>query len=252
MKGVSRFIRTTMIKVHSYESMGTFDGPGLRLVVFLQGCPFRCLYCANPDTIEPQGGNPTPLQEILQMAISQKPFFGKKGGITFSGGEPTLQAEALIPLFQELKSHGIHICLDTNGGVWNRHVEELLKLTDLVLLDIKEFDPERHRLLTGQSNEQTLRTAIWLEGHERPFWLRYVLVPGYSDFEADIRSLGNRFGSCRWVQRVEILPYHRLGVHKYEAMGWNYRLKEVKENTPEQLARAESLFREYFSLVVVN
>lgn len=222
MKGVSRFIHTTMIKVHSYESMGTFDGPGLRLVVFLQGCPFRCLYCANPDTIEPQGG------------------------------EPTLQAEALIPLFQELKAHGIHICLDTNGGVWNRHVEELLKLTDLVLLDIKEFDPERHRLLTGRSNEQTLRTAIWLEEHERPFWLRYVLVSGYSDFEADIRSLGNRFGSCRWVQRVEILPYHRLGVHKYEAMGWDYRLKEVKENTPEQLAHAESLFREYFSLVVVN
>lgn len=186
------------------------------------------------------------------MAISQKAFFGKKGGITFSGGEPTLQAEALIPLFEELKVNGIHICVDTNGGIWNRDVEQLLGLTDLVLLDIKEFNPERHRLLTGRSNEQTLRTAAWLKEHNRPFWLRYVLVPGYSDFEEDIRSLGNRFGTCPCLQRVEILPYHRLGVHKYEAMGWDYQLKEVKENTPQQLERAEKLFKEYFPMVVVN
>ena len=241
-----------MIKVHSYESMGTFDGPGLRLVVFLQGCPFRCLYCANPDTIELQGGKETPLQEIVEMAVSQKPFFGKRGGITFSGGEPTVQAEALIPLFRDLKSHDIHICLDSNGGVWNKHVEELLTLTDLVLLDVKQANPERHRHLTGRSNEQTLRTAAWLEAHERPFWLRYVLVPGYSDAEEDIRALGEMLGHYKQIQRVEILPYHRLGVHKYEAMGWDYQLKEVKENTPEQLKRAEQLFCEYFPTVVVN
>lgn len=241
-----------MINVHSYESMGTFDGPGLRLVVFLQGCPFRCLYCANPDTIEIQGGTPTTLQEIKDMAVSQKPFFGKKGGITFSGGEPTLQAEALVPLFQELKQEGIHICLDSNGGLWNSHVEELLTLTDLVLLDVKQFHPERHKLLTGRSNEQTLRTAQWLEEHQRPFWLRYVLVPGYSDFEADIRALGEHFKAYKQVQRVEILPYHRLGVHKYEAMGLDYQLMDVKENTPEQLLHAEKLFKEYFNQVVVN
>lgn len=241
-----------MINVHSYESMGTFDGPGLRLVVFLQGCPFRCLYCANPDTIAPQGGTATPPQEILQMAVSQKPFFGKKGGITFSGGEPTLQAAELIPLFKELKANGIHTCLDSNGGIWNKHVEELLGLTDLVLLDVKEFDPERHRTLTGRSNEQTLRTAQWLEEQGHPFWLRYVLVPGYSDFEEDIRNLGRHFGSYTSIRRVEILPYHRLGVHKYEAMGWDYQLKEVKENTPAQLERAEKLFKEYFQTVVTN
>lgn len=240
------------IKVHSYESMGTFDGPGLRLVVFLQGCPFRCLYCANPDTIAAEGGTPTQAHEILRMADDQKAFFGRKGGITFSGGEPTLQAEALLPLFADLKAHGIHICLDTNGGIWNRHVEELLKLTDLVLLDIKEFNPERHRRLTGRDNTQTLRAAQWLERNNRPFWLRYVLVPGYSDFEEDIRALGERLGSYSQVQRVEILLYHRLGVHKYEAMGWDYQLKEVKENTPGQLARAEAIFKEYFPLVVTN
>lgn len=241
-----------MIKVHSYESMGTFDGPGLRLVVFLQGCPFRCLYCANPDTIGANGGTLTPAEEILRMAVSQKPFYGKRGGITFSGGEPTLQAEALIPLFRELRANGIHICLDTNGGIWNNKVEELLELTDLVLLDIKEFDTARHRILTGHGNEQTLRTAAWLAKHNRPFWLRYVLVPGYSDFEEDIRNLGRHLGGYRNIQRVEILPYHRLGVHKYEAMGWEYRLKEVKENTPQQLEKAEELFKEYFQMVITN
>lgn len=240
------------IRIHSYESMGTFDGPGLRLVVFLQGCSFRCLYCANPDTIDQKGGILTSPEEIFQMTVDQKVFFGKKGGITFSGGEPTLQAEVLIPLFRELKKHGIHICLDTHGGIWNKNVEELLKLTDLVLLDIKELHPERHWSLTGHSNEQTLRTAAWLEEHQRPFWLRYVLVPGYSDFKEDIHALGGQFSAYQFLKRVEILPYHRLGVHKYEAMGWDYALKNTIENTPEQLKQVEQLLQEYFKLVVVN
>ena len=123
---------------------------------------------------------------------------------------------------------------------------------NLVLLDIKQFNPERHRTLTGRSNEQTLRTAAWLEEHEHPFWLRYVLVPGYSDSEEDTRLLGESLGKYQQIQRVEILPYHRLGVHKYEAMGWDYKLKEVKENTPEQLERAEKLFKEYFTNVITN
>lgn len=243
-----------MINVHSYESMGTFDGPGLRLVVFLQGCNFRCLYCANPDTISPKGGTPTPPEEIVRMAVNQRPFFGKRGGITFSGGEPTFQAKALVPLFRELKEKGIHICLDSNGGIWNEEVEELLNLTDLVLLDIKEFDPARHRMLTERSNGQTLRTAAWLEANNRPFWLRYVLVPGYSDFEEDIRRMGESLGGYRMIQRVEILPYHQLGVHKYEAMGLNYPLEGVKENTPEQLEKAGRLFETCFpsATVVVN
>ena len=133
------------LNVHSYESMGTYDGPGLRLVVFLQGCNFKCLYCANPDTIDSHGGKPTEAEEIVRMAVSQKAFFGRRGGITFSGGEPTFQAKALIPLCRRLKEEGIHICLDSNGGLWNDAVEELLSLVDLVLLDVKEFDNSRHR-----------------------------------------------------------------------------------------------------------
>lgn len=241
------------IRVHSYESMGTFDGPGLRYVVFLQGCPFRCLYCANPDTIDAVGESRlTEPAYILEQAVSMKPFFGRRGGITFSGGEPTVQAEALVPLFRMLKEAGLHICVDTNGTVWNKHVEELLKLTDLVLLDVKEMNPERHRRITERSNEQTLRTAAWLEENHRPFWLRYVLVPGVSDFEEDLHALGNRFKGYSSIERVELLPYHTLGVHKYELLGKPYRLAGVKENTPEQLERAENILRAYFPQLVVN
>ena len=241
-----------MIKVHSYESMGTYDGPGLRLVVFLQGCPFRCLYCANPDTIAFDGGTPTEPEHIINMAVNQKPFFGKRGGVTFSGGEPTAQAKDLIPVVKGLKEQGIHICIDTNGGIWNPAVEELLKEIDLVLLDVKQINPERHLNLTERSNEQTLKTAQWLEANERPFWLRYVLVPGISDFEEDIRAFGEFFKDFKMLQRVEILPYHTLGIHKYETMGQEYKLKDTKTNTLEQLDRALALFKEYFDCVMMN
>lgn len=242
-----------MIRLHSYESLGTFDGPGLRLVVFLQGCNFRCRYCANPDTIDPKGEcREVSMEEILEMAVSEKPFFGKRGGVTFSGGEPTLQARELIPLFRRLREAGIHICLDTNGSIHTPEVEELWGLTDLVLLDVKQANPQQHKLLTERENTQTLRTAAWLEEHQHPFWLRYVLVPGHSDAEADIRALGKALGGYKMIERVEILPYHTLGVHKYEAMGLDYTLKGVKENTPEQLERAKAIFDEYFDTVFIN
>ena len=241
-----------MIRVHSYESMGTYDGPGLRLVVFLQGCPFKCLYCANPDTIPFEGGTMTDIGEIVRMAVSQKPFFGRRGGITFSGGEPTMQAKELLPLYARLKEEGIHICLDTNGGAWNSDIEELFRQTDLVMLDCKQFNDARHKELTGRSNEQTIKTAQWLEENERPFWLRYVLVPGISDFEEDIRALGEHFKGYKMLQRVEILPYHTLGIHKYETMGQEYQLKDTKTNTPEQLDRAMELFNEYFDCAILN
>ena len=242
-----------MIRVHSYESLGTYDGPGIRLVVFLQGCNFRCLYCANPDTIDAKGeSKETSPEEILKMAVSQKPFFGKKGGITFSGGEPTFQAKALIPLFKMLKDAGIHICVDTNGSIWNDDVKELLSLADLVLLDVKEFNPNRHKILTERSNEQTLKTAAWLEENGKSFWLRYVLVQGYSAFKEDMEAMGEHFKDYKQIERVEILPYHTLGVHKYEAMNMEYKLKGVEYNTPQQLEDAKQIFQKYFKTVYVN
>lgn len=250
---MSVIFHQTMIRVHSYESLGTYDGPGIRLVVFLQGCNFRCLYCANPDTIDAKGeSKETAPEEILRMAVSQKPFFGKKGGITFSGGEPTFQAKALIPLFRMLKEAGIHICVDTNGGIWNEDVKELFSLADLVLLDVKEFNDERHKKLTSRSNAQTLKTAAWLEENQKPFWLRYVLVQNYSYFKEDIEALGTHFKDYRMIERVEILPYHTLGVHKYEAMKLEYKLKDVKLNTQEQLDEAKQLFYKYFKTVYIN
>lgn len=240
--------------VHSYESMGTFDGPGLRLVVFLQGCPFRCLYCANPDTIDLRGeAKETDPAEILQMAIDQKPFFGKRGGITFSGGEPTVQARELIPLFERLREAGIHIALDSNGAIVSPDVDRLHDLTDLVLLDVKQFNPERHRALTGCSNANTLTTARRLHEKGKAVWLRYVLVPGVSDDPADINALGEALGAMDNIERVELLPYHTLGVHKYEAMGLDYKLAGTPKNTPEQLEAAKMLLERHFgNKVVVN
>ena len=241
-----------MIRVHSYESMGTYDGPGLRLVVFLQGCPFRCLYCANPDTIAFEGGKETETEDIVRMAVNQKPFFGRRGGVTFSGGEPTSQAKGLLPLVRRLKEEGIHVCIDTNGGVWNPDVEELLKQADLVLLDVKQMTPEKHRNLTGRDNSRTLETARWLEQNGRPFWLRYVLVPGISDLEEDIRALGEHFREYEMLQRVEILPYHTLGIHKYESLGQKYPLEGTPVNTQQQIERACSILKEYFDCVIIN
>lgn len=232
--------------------MGTYDGPGLRLVVFLQGCPFKCLYCANPDTIPFEGGKTVDAMEIVRLAVNQKPFFGKKGGVTFSGGEPTAQAAALVPVARELKTIGVNVCIDTNGGIWNDHVAELFRFSDLVLLDVKQFNPAKHVSLTGSGNTQTLKTAAWLEENGRPFWLRYVLVPGISDDENDIRALCRHFRNYKMIGRVEILPYHTLGVSKYEALGQVYKLKAVLPNTAEQLERAKQIFEAYFDCVVVN
>lgn len=162
------------------------------------------------------------------------------------------QAKALVPLFKMLKEAGIHICVDTNGGIWNEDVKELLSLADLVLLDVKQFNPNRHRILTERSNEQTLRTAAWLEENGKPFWLRYVLVQGYSAFKEDMEALGEHFKDYKQIERVEILPYHTLGVHKYEAMNMEYKLKNVEYNTPEQLEDAKNIFQKYFKTVYVN
>ena len=198
------------------------------------------------------GGRDIEIKEIVHWAERGRTYYGSKGGVTFSGGEPTMQARELIPLVDRLHENGINTCIDTNGGVFNSDVEELFRKIDLVLLDVKQINPERHQNLTGRSNSQTLMTARWLEENNRPFWLRYVLVPGISDFEEDIRALGEHFKDYKMLQRLEVLPYHTLGKHKYETMGQEYALKDTKTNTPEQLDRAKALFDGYFDCVVMN
>jgi pyruvate formate lyase activating enzyme len=241
-----------MINVHSVESLGTYDGPGIRLVLFLQGCNFKCLYCANPDTIERKTGRPYATEDVLKMARNQRPFFGKKGGITVSGGEPLLQASGLIPIFKALKEDGFNTCIDTNGGVLNDSVKELLEYTDLVLLDIKQMDEEAHQTITGVKNHLTLRFAAYLAEIGKPTWIRYVLVPGYTDQQEHIHQLGAFVKDMQNVEKIEIQPYHKLGKHKYEALGWQYQLEDVEMNTAEQLTRAKKILLKYGKEVIVN
>ena len=241
-----------MIRVHSVESLGTYDGPGIRLVYFLQGCNFKCLYCANADTIEMKGGKATSAEEVLKMAENQRPFFGKKGGVTFSGGEPLVQAKMLIPILRTLKEQGFHICIDTNGSVLNDEVKEALEFVDIVLLDIKHMHPDWHRKIAGQGNGRTLEMAAYLREINMPVWLRYVLVPGYSNQTAAIHDLGKHFAAYENIEKLEIQPYHELGAHKYEHMGWTYQLKDNPVNTPEQLEEAYEILSGYFKEVVIN
>ncbi len=241
-----------MIHLHSVESLGTYDGPGIRLVLFTQGCNFRCLYCANPDTIEFRECKAYTIEEILHMAHNQKPFFGENGGITASGGEPLNQAKDLAKVFKALKEEGFNTCLDTNGNLFNKHVEEVLKYTDLVLLDIKEFDNDAHRALTGSDNFRSLNFARYLNKQNIPVWIRYVLVPGYSDNEEHLHQLGKFLQPMKNVEKIEIQPYHKLGIYKYEALDMEYKLNDVPMNTAEQLKKAEDIFSQYVKEVIVN
>jgi len=241
-----------MLRVHSIESLGTYDGPGLRLVVFLQGCNFKCLYCANPDTIEYQAGTEYTAESILKMAESQRSFFGKKGGVTISGGEPLLQAKELIELFKLLKENGFNTCIDTNGSVFNESVQELMDYTDLVLLDIKQMNAARHKQLTGTTNSRTLQFSNYLAEKNIPTWIRYVLVPDYSNDEADMHALGKHIQTMSNVKKLEIQPYHKLGEHKYEVLGWDYQLTDVPTNTAAQLATAKAIFGQYVEEVIIN
>lgn len=230
--------------------MGTFDGPGLRMVVFLQGCNFKCLYCANPDTIPiGEGGKLVEDDEVLRRAINEKPFFGRRGGVTFSGGEPTVQAKDLIPVCRRLKEEGIHICLDSNGSIRNAYVEELWELVDMVLLDCKHINPHKHQLLVAANNLQTLRTAEYLRQIAKSVRLRYVLVPGYSDAEEDLHALGRTLGHYENIERIEILPYHTYGKHKYETIGQPYPLEHISEPSEDEVERARAIFEKYFAVV---
>lgn len=242
-----------MIRIHSVESLGTFDGPGVRMVLFLQGCNFKCVYCANPDTIETNGESRLYYyEELMKLARSQRPFFGNKGGITVSGGEPLMQAKALIPFFKQLKEEGFSTCIDTNGSYFNDSVKELLQYTDLVLLDIKQINDVAHRNITGVSNKATLRLADYLQEINKAVWVRYVLIPGHTDNEEHLHELGRFLQPMPNIQKLEIQPYHKLGIHKYESLGWEYKLEGVEQNTPEQLKKAKEIFRQYVKDVIVN
>lgn len=236
-------------RIHSTESFGAADGPGVRFIIFLKGCCMRCRYCHNPDTWDMNGGEEATADELLKKALRYKTYWGKDGGITVSGGEPLLQIDFLLDLFKKAKALGINTVIDTAGNPFTREepffskFRELMEYTDLLLLDIKEMDPVKHKNITGFDNENILDMARYLSEIDKPVWIRHVLVPGLSDFDEDLAALGRFIGTLGNVKKAEILPYHTLGKFKWENLGIPYTLEDVSPPTDERVKNAEKLIR---------
>ena len=235
-------------RIHSTESFGAADGPGVRFIVFLQGCRMRCRYCHNPDTWSMDGGDACTemtADEVLAKALRYKSYWKRDGGITVSGGEPLLQMEFVTELFRKAKAQGVNTCIDTAGNPFTRdepfftQFKKLMRYTDLLLLDIKEINPERHRSITGFDNANILDMAQCLSDMGKPVWIRHVLVPKLSDFDEDLDELGRFIASLSNVQRTEVLPYHSLGAFKWDKLGIDYSLKDTLPPTAERIANAK-------------
>ena len=230
--------------VHSTESFGTVDGPGIRFVVFLQGCPMRCLYCHNPDTWQLNKNNPRTVESILEEYDSYKEFL-KNGGITCTGGEPLLQMDFVTELFEKAKQKGIHTCLDTSGALFDPDnpdkFRRLAKSTDLVMLDIKHIDPTEHKKLTGHLNENILKFAEFLRDEGVALWIRHVVVPGITDNEEYLHRLGEFIGGLKNLKALDVLPYHTMGKAKYESLGMEYPLGDTREATKQEAVAAKQI-----------
>lgn len=231
--------------IHSFETFGTKDGPGIRFVLFLQGCPLRCLFCHNPDT---WGVNDKKYEltskEVFSEITKVKPFI-RNGGVTISGGEPLLQSEFIKELFELCKKEGLHTAIDTSGYIFTEKVKEVLNNTDLVLLDIKHINPDKYRELTSKPLEPTLKFFDYLADIDKPVWLRYVLIPGFTNDETDLHNWAKYVSKFNNVERVDILPFHQMGLHKWEQIGVDYKLKDVKTPTNEEIKEAHEVFKSY-------
>ena len=234
-------------KIHSIESFGSVDGPGIRFVVFMKGCHMRCKFCHNPDTWNMDDGEEKTADELLTQALKYKTYWKKGGGITVSGGEPLLQIDFLIEFFKKAKAKGVHVTLDTSGNPFTRDepffskFNELMKVTDLVMLDIKEIIEDEHKILTGWSNLNILDMARYLSDINKPVWIRHVLVPGGSDDDKKLIKLYEFIKTLKNVDRVEVLPYHTLGTFKWEELGIDYPLKDVNPPTKERIENANKI-----------
>ncbi len=229
-------------KVHSIESFGTVDGPGIRFVLFLQGCHLQCKYCHNRDTWDINGGTYKSLDEIFDKIMRYKNYIYPNGGVTVTGGEPLLQVKFLIELFTKLKENNIHTCVDTSGMVAiTPDIKKLLTLTDLVLLDIKHIDDEKCKKLVGKSNKLELEFAKYLSENNISMWIRQVLVPGYTDDEQDLIKLKNFLQTLNSVKKIEFLPYHDMGKYKWKQLGFKYELENVRPATIDDVKKAEKI-----------
>ena len=233
--------------IHSTESFGTVDGPGVRFVIFLQGCPMRCQYCHNPDTWKMNSGSVRSAQSLIQDYERNKAFY-TKGGITVTGGEALMQIDFLLELFTLAKQKNIHTCLDTSGitfrgddSSYSKKLDKLMELTDLVLLDIKHIDPAEHKKLTGHDNHRILAFARYLDQKQIPVWIRHVVVPGINDDPKYLSRLGAFLGTLSNIKALDVLPYHIMGVSKYKSLGIPYPLEGVEPATQNQAREAKKI-----------
>ncbi|PKF49857.1 pyruvate formate lyase 1-activating protein [Enterovibrio nigricans] len=235
-------------RIHSFESCGTVDGPGIRFIVFMQGCLMRCKYCHNRDTWDLDDGREVSVDEIMKEVVTYRHFIrASGGGVTASGGEAMLQPEFVRDFFRAAQAEGIHTCLDTNGYI-RKHtdiIDEVLDASDLVMLDLKQINDEIHQNLIGVPNKRVLDFARYLHQRGQKTWIRYVVVPGYTDDEDSARRLGEFIKDMDNIEKIEMLPYHQLGEHKWEAMGYEYELKDVGPPKKETMDMLKGILEEY-------
>jgi pyruvate formate lyase activating enzyme len=239
--------------IHSLESMGTVDGPGIRFVVFLQGCPLRCQYCHNPDTWDVTKGKEYTVGQLMDEIIRYKSYMNSTGGgVTFTGGEPCLQAEFLAVVSRKCKEQNISVALDTSGFVWNDNVKELLDFTDLVLLDIKNYDPLVYKTVTGVSLSPTLKFLDYLREKGIKTWIRYVLVPNLTDNLDSVRKLSEHLDQYPNVEKIELLGFHKMGEYKWKELGLEYKLSDTQEPGKELLQEVKTIFESNGKTVTAN
>jgi len=230
--------------IHSIETCGTVDGPGIRFVIFTAGCPLRCLYCSNPDCRYSENGKRVSVDQLMEEIQKYTSYMrASGGGVTVSGGEPLSQHQFVAEIFQRCHALGIHTALDTSGCFGLHGVKPVIAAADLVLLDIKSFDPEIYQQVTGVPLEPTLILARYLSQIGKPTWIRFVLVPGLTDAPHNIEGLADFVATLKNVEKVEVLPFHKMGEYKWEQLGYEYQLKETQPPTPEQVEAVQAIFR---------
>lgn len=228
-------------RLHSIETFGALDGPGIRTVFFMQGCPARCMYCHNPDTWEEEAGEQVTVGEVISRARRGRPYYGENGGVTFSGGEPLLQADFLIEAMDALRKDGINSAIDTSGTYFDEKSEEVISHCDMVLLDIKHIDPSRFKELTGREQGTLSLLIDAVNRQEKPVWIRQVIVPGFNDDEKYIRELNKFLKRIKYIRKIELLGYHNMAEPKYDKLGIKYRLKGVKPMDSDSLKKLSDL-----------
>ena len=240
-------------RIHSFETLGTVDGPGIRFVVFMQGCPLRCKYCHNPDTWDTTGGKEFTVDELFNEIKKYKTFMESSGGgVTFTGGDPLIQAGFLSQVAKLCKENGISVALDTSGAIINDNVKELYKYTDLVLLDIKSFDKDVYRDLTGVKLDPTLKTLDMLKEQDIDVWVRYVVVPDLTDDLESIKALSDYLDNYPNVKRIEPLEFHKMGEYKWEELGIPYSLGDTSEPEKELMRKVKEIFSTNGKNVIIN